>query len=124
MANPTPPSNTPTVANAFQQPPTLTQIQTKVRRLTRSPSTAQLTDADLNNYINTFVVYDFPENLRTFNLSTEFSFYTNPGQDVYNTDIASFGGPGGAINNPLYNFQNKYLTVHDPIYIAGFRSPL
>ncbi len=119
MSNPALPSNTPTVANSFQQPPTLTQIQQKVRRLTRSPSTAQLSDADLNNYVNTFLEYDFPENLRTFNLLTDFSFYTNPGQDVYNTDEASFAG---ATNNPLYNFQNKYITNNPPVYIAGFGS--
>lgn len=119
MANPMPPSNTPTVANNFQQPPTLTQIQTKVRRLTRSPGPSQLTDAELNNYINTAIVYDFPEELRTFNLKTTFTFYTNPGQDVYNTDIASFSG---ATNNVLYNFQNKYLTIHPPVYVAGFQS--
>ncbi len=119
MSNPTLPSNTPTANNNFQQTPTLSQIQQKVRRLTRSPSAAQLSDAELNNYINTFVEYDFPENLRTFNLLTDFSFYTNPGQDVYNTDEASFGG---ATSNALYNFQNKYLTVNPPVFIAGFGS--
>lgn len=119
MANPTPPSQTPMVANAFQQPPTLAQIQTKVRRLTRSPSEAQLSTSDLNNYINTFIVYDFPEQLRTFNLRAQFSFYTNPGQDVYNTDIASFGGN---TTNLLYNFQNLFLTIHPPVYIAGYQS--
>lgn len=117
MSNPTLPSNTPTVPSAFQTPPTLAQIQTKVRRITRSPSPSQLSDAELNYYINTFVVYDFPENLRTFNLLTDYSFYTNPGQDEYNTDIASFSG---AVNNPLYNFQNKYISVSPPVYIAGF----
>lgn len=118
MANPTPPSPTPIVANAFQQPPSLTQIQTKVRRLTRNPSPSQLSDAELNNYINTFVVYDFPEQLRTFNLRKSFTFYTNPGQDVYNTDIASFSG---ATTNLLYNFQNLYMTIHPPVYISGFQ---
>jgi hypothetical protein len=93
---------------------TLQAIQTKVRRLTRSPSTAQLTDVDLQNYINTFVVYDFPEQLRTFNLKQQFSFICNPYQDVYVTDTSL------NINNPLYNFQNLYLTVHPPVYIAGF----
>lgn len=122
MSNPTLPSPTPTVAGPFQQPPVLTQIQQKVRRLTRSPSTAQLSDADLNNYINTFVVYDFPEQLRTFNLKTEFNFYTNPFQDVYNTDEASFGTNPNAVNNPLYNFQNLYLTVNPPCYIGGFQA--
>jgi hypothetical protein len=119
MSNPTLPNNTPTVNNNYQQSPTLIQIQQKVRRLTRKPSTAQLSDSDLNNYINTFIVYDFPEHLRTFNLRTTFTFYTNPGQDIYNTDEASFAG---ATNNILYNFQNKYISIHPPFYIAGFNS--
>lgn len=101
---------------------TLEAIQTKVRRLTRSPSEAQLTTDDLNNYINTSVVYDFPEHLRTFNLRTSFTFFTNPYQDEYPTDIASFGANPLAQNNPLYDFQNKYLTVHPPSYIAGYQS--
>lgn len=98
---------------------TLQAIQTKVRRLTRSPAEAQLTTPDLQNYINTFVVYDFPEHLRTFKDRQPFSFVCNPFQDEYPTDILSFGG---VTTNQLYNFQNKYLTVHDPLYIAGFPS--
>lgn len=104
---------------------TLQAIENKVRRLTRSPSTSQLSPADLENYINTFVVYDFPEQLRTFNLRTQFSFYTNPYQDEYPTNEASFGNPianPSIVNNPLYNFQNNYLTVHPPFYIAGYQS--
>lgn len=101
---------------------TLQAIQNKVRRLTRSPSTAQITDTDLQNYINTFVVYDFPEHLRTFNLRTTYTFFTNPYQDEYPTDIASFGVNPAAASNPLYDFQNKYLTVHPPFYIAGYQS--
>lgn len=98
----------------------LDTIKQKVRRLTRTPSTAMLSDNDLEQYINTFVVYDFPEHLRTFNLRTQYTFYTNPGQDVYPTDILSFGGAVQAEANPLYDFQNIYLTIHDPVYIAGF----
>ncbi len=106
---------------AATTPPTSTleAIQTKVRRLTRSPSTSQLTDEDLQNYINTFVVYDFPEHLRTFNLRTTFTFVCNAYQDVYPTDIESFVG---VTTNPLYDFQNKYLTVHPPFYIAGYQA--
>lgn len=96
---------------------TLQSIQVKVRRLTRSPSQAQLTDTDLNNYINTFVVYDFPEQLRTFNLRTTFNFWANPFQDTYPTDEISFAG---VTTNQLYNFQNRYISIHDPVYIAGF----
>lgn len=99
----------------------LTAIMQKVRRLTRSPSINQLSDTDLENYINTFILYDFPEHLRTFNLRTQFSFFCNPFQDVYNTDIASYNGATNAPNNPLYDFQNNYLTVHEPLYIAGYQ---
>ncbi len=115
------PTNTPTVANGFQQPPTLTQIQQKVRRLTRSPSEAQLTTADLNNYINTFVVYDFPEQLRTFKLHETFTFYTNAFQTEYPTDIADFGAAAQASTQPLYNFENKYLSINPPVYVGGFQ---
>jgi len=101
---------------------TLNDIEVKVRRLTRSPSTAQLSTEDLRNYINTFIVYDFPEHLRTFKLHTTFTFYTNPYQDEYFTDEASFGDAVAnptIVYNPLYNFQNKYLTVNPPVYISG-----
>ena len=93
---------------------TLQAIQEKVRRLTRSPSENQLTTSQLNQYINTFVLYDFPEQIRLLNLRTTFSFYTEPYIDVYSTSDDP--------NSPLYNFINKYISVHPPIYIAGFQS--
>lgn len=95
---------------------TLQAIQNKVRRLTRSPSAAQLSDAELQNYINTFVVYDFPEHLRTFNLRQQFTFVCNPFQDTYITDTTL------PTTNPLYNFQNLYISIHPPLYIAGYQS--
>jgi hypothetical protein len=97
---------------------TLQDIQTKVRRLTRAISEDQLSTLDLNNYINTFVVYDFPEHLRTFNLRTDFSFYCNPFQDVYPTNINNVAFLPA--NNPLFDFNNKYITIHPPVFIAGY----
>jgi hypothetical protein len=99
----------------------LSAIQQKVRRLTRSPSEAQLTTDDLNNYINTFIVYDFPESIRTFNLHQEFSFWCNPYQDAYPTQPGSFGAASAANQNLLYNFSNLYLSIDTPIYIAGYQ---
>lgn len=101
---------------------TLEAIQTKVRRLTRSPSEAQLITDDLNNYINTFIVYDFPELLRTFNYKKDFTFYTNSFQDVYPIDILGFGGAANAADQPLYNFINNYISISAPVYIAGYQS--
>ena len=100
----------------------LAAIQQKVRRLTRSPAEAQLTTDDLNNYINTFVMYDFPEHLRMFNLHQRFKFWTNPYQDVYYTNVQGYGGAANAVSQVLYDFQNKYLTINPPLYVAGYQS--
>lgn len=94
---------------------TLSKIKTKVRRLTASLSTAQLSDADLNEYINTFVLYDFPEQLRLFNLKTTLTFFTKPYIDEYSTEVTD-------TTDPLYNFKNRYITVNPPAYIAGYQA--
>jgi hypothetical protein len=91
---------------------TLERIQIKVRRITRSPSEQQLSTDELNNYINTAVLYDMPAQLRLFSLRTILTFYTQPNVDVYTTNTTD-------PNDPLYNFQNKYMTVHPNIYLAG-----
>ena len=95
--------------------PTLDTIRIKVRRLTRSLSPAQLTDIQIDDYINTFVLYDFPEHLRLFNLRKTFEFFTEPYVDVYKTDYVN---PA----SPLYQFKEKYTTVHPPVYIAGYQT--
>lgn len=101
---------------------TLQNIMNKVRKLTRRPSVAQLSDQDLVDYINTFIRFDIPEILRPFNLETTFTFTCNPFQDVYPLDILSYGISAAANNNPLYNFINNYNTISQPVYIAGFQS--
>ena len=67
-------------------------------------------------------MYDFPEHLRTFQLRQPFTFWCNPLQDTYQLDIQSFGGATNAGFNPLYNFQNLYLTIHKPVYVAGYET--
>lgn len=96
---------------------TLQAIQQKARRLTRSPSEAQLSTSDLNDYINTFLLYDLPEHLRLFESRQTFTFICNPYQDVYYTDTVN-----NVSTSPLYNFQNLYITVHPPLYIAGYQA--
>lgn len=93
---------------------TLQAIRTKVRRITRSPSLSQISDSQVDEYINTFILYDFPEHLRLFSLRTILTFYTQPGVDVYDTNTT-------VATDPLYNFKNKYVAVHPPLYIAGIQ---
>jgi hypothetical protein len=92
---------------------TLQAIYDKVRRLTRSPTENQLSTDTLNDYINTFVYYDFPEHLRLFDLRSTFTFYTYPNIDVYSTTTTN-------PYDPFYNFKQQYISVHEPTYIAGF----
>ena len=95
---------------------TLNDIRIKVRRLTRTPSTSQLDDIQLDDYINSFYRFDLTENLRLFNDQTLITWYTSPNIDVYPTDTS--------IDplSPLYDFQNNYVTTDQPMYIAGYEA--
>jgi len=88
---------------------TLSQIYTKVRRLVRAPSTMQLSNSDINDYINTFILYDLPESLRLFNLRKTFTFYTTPYVDTYPLNLAD---ETINTNNQFYNFKNKYILEY------------
>lgn len=85
-------------------PSTLSDIRAKVRRLTGSPDVTQLTNVQIDENVNTFYVYDMPEQLRLFNLKEEFEFYTQPNIDTYDFP------------------RNTFLTVSPPAYIAGYES--
>lgn len=91
---------------------TLANIRTKVRRLTRSPSTSQISDVDIDTYVNDFILYDIPEHLRLFTLKRTHSFVCLPFRDTYTTDA-------NAIAADLNDFQNTFITVHAPVYIDG-----
>lgn len=90
---------------------TLQQIMTTVRRIARKPSPSSMTDAQIKQYINTFVLCDFPQNLRLANLRTTLTFYTQPNVDVY--------GNSTDPNSTLYDFNNKYTAIHPPVFMGG-----
>ncbi len=93
---------------------TLADIETKVRKLTRSPNESSLTQTQLREYINTAVLNDFPRSLRLFSLRSTLTFYTQPFVDKYSTETTD-------VNNPLYDFKNKVVAVHTPVYAAGIQ---
>lgn len=85
-------------------PNTLQDIITKVRRITGRPSTTQISDSEIVNYINTFYIYDMPEHLRLESLLVNFEFTTTA-------------------NIPVYDFATDvYLTNMPPVFIAGYQS--
>lgn len=80
---------------------TLETIRTKIRRVTARPSPNQLSDVDLDDYINTFYLYDLPEHLRLINLKETYSFIAQPDID-------------------LYNFTpNVNVSIQPPVYVSG-----
>ena len=82
----------------------LTQIRAKVRKLTASPDASQLSDSDLDDYVNNFYQYDLPEHLRLFNLKTTYTFTTQPLEDRY------------VLPEQLYQ---EFLP---PLYVSGYQS--
>lgn len=90
----------------------LEAIRIKVRRLTRTPSLSQMSNTQLDEYINTFIEYDMPSSLRLFNLRQTLTFYTQPGVAEYETNTTT-------PDDPLFDFKNRYMAVHEPVFVGG-----
>ncbi len=85
-------------------PNTLADIRTKIRRITARPSANQISDSEIDKYINTFYVYDMPEHLKMESLRYNYEFTTTA-------------------NIPVYDFPtDSYLTALPPVYIGGYQS--
>ena len=98
---------------------TLDTIRIKVRRLTHSPSPSQLTNTEINEYVNTFYQYDFPEHLRLLTGLVPFIFYTEPGKDLYATNSDTLTPING-----LSDFNNRFISIHPPVYVDGRQAKL
>lgn len=95
----------------------LDAIRSKVRQITRSPNEAALTTAQLDQFINTFVLQDFPEHVRLFNLMTVLEFWTTPFVAKYDTRTAP-------PTDPLFDFENRYISIQGPIYFSGVQGQI
>lgn len=85
-------------------PYSVTDIITKMRRVTARPSATQLSDTEAVRYANTYYVFDMPEELRMESLRVNYQFLTNA-------------------NTPAYDLPTSiYLDVMPPVYIAGYQS--
>jgi hypothetical protein len=99
---------------------TLADIRLKVRRVTKSPSANQITNAEIDDYVNTFYLYDFPEHLRLINLKETFTFITQPDVDIYSftpNTVVSIEPPVYVGGNEIMFFQSRqeYFTVYPEI---------
>lgn len=82
-------------------PNTLTAIKNTVRRIVSAPSTLQLSESDLEDYINAFYVQEMPLTFKTDQLRTVYELFTAPNQDVYSVDV------------------NQYQEFQDPVLVNG-----
>lgn len=91
---------------------TLAKIRNKVRILVKRPLASQITDVQVNDYINTFYLYDFPQIVQTMDLLKNISFTTTPYVDTYSTTDGNF------ILN-LKDFKDFVVKLDCPIYVSG-----
>lgn len=82
---------------------TLAAIRQKVRDVTARPSANQITDEQIDFYVNTFYLYDFPEHLRLQTLRQNYIFFTKP-------------------NIERYDFPTEmYISNNSPFYVGGYQ---
>ncbi len=93
----------------------LSDIQTKVRKLTYSPDQSSLSDAELNQYINTFYVFDFPRELRTLDRRVNLNILLNANQQSYPLEDI----PTTLAYPNITNLKDFITSIYGPIYVNG-----
>lgn len=82
----------------------LTAIESKIRRITKSPSQNQITTGQILEYLNTYFLYDFPQELRLKNCLANYQFSTIPNQEKYVLPT------------------DTIITIEPPVYVNGYQS--
>ncbi|OGT44290.1 MAG: hypothetical protein A3F13_02670 [Gammaproteobacteria bacterium RIFCSPHIGHO2_12_FULL_40_19] len=97
---------------------TLQDIITKVRKLTGSGTSLQLTDAQIIDYINSFYLYDFPAEFRSLKLKDTYTFNTRQNIDVYPFDYDHWS----TVQQPCYcmNREIKLFTDQWSFYGVNY----
>lgn len=90
----------------------LAKIRIKVRKLTRSLSENHLSTASLDDFINSFILFDLPRAISTEALEERFVFFTKSYVQEYETDTTNE-------NSLFYNFDNKYVYVSPNAFLSG-----
>lgn len=94
---------------------TLADIRTKVRNLTGSPSTDQISNADLDAYINNYYLFTMPFELKEQITNQNLTFKTTPGVNVYAFPGGYFTDQPGAYADgfPLIFYQDPDIFYQD-----------
>lgn len=94
---------------------TLADIRTKVRAVTGRPSADQISDTDIDNYINNYYVFTMPFELKEQITDQFLKFKTTPGIDVYSFPGGYFTDSPGAYADgfPLIFYQDPDVFYQD-----------
>jgi hypothetical protein len=94
---------------------TLLDIRTKVRAVTGRPSPDQITDSQLNDYINNYYVYTMPFELKEQITNQFLTFKTTPGTDIYSFPGGYFTDQPGAYADgyPMIFYQDPDIFYQD-----------
>lgn len=82
---------------------TLADIQLTFRKITAQYQQSQITDAQINAFVNRFYLYDLPEHLKLIDLKTNWTFTTLPNTEYVNIDV------------------NAFVNVEPPAYCSGYQ---
>lgn len=99
----------------------LRDVITYVRRLIKSPSNADISDALIIDYINRFYINDVQARIQLFDYKTKYSFQTQPGVDQYNMPLYD---PQIQPGDQLISLYPVYQGFVGPAYINGIQVSL
>ena len=97
---------------------TLSDIITKIRKLTGSGNQLQIKDTVIIDYINSFYLYDFPAEFRSLQLKNTFTINTIQNVDTYPFDFRHYS----TLEAPAY-VDKKLVPLHQspwPFYSSCF----
>lgn len=105
-------------ATAFTQLVSLSMMQSTVRKMTARYSPEQMTDNQINSYINLAYTLHFPEQFKNLKLTKPYVFTTIPNVDTYNF-IYEQGIITSAVPAPN-NFPPGNIQITPPVYCQGY----
>ena len=88
---------------------TLQDIITKIRKLTVTSNSTQLTDAQIIDSINSYYLYDFPAQFRSLKLKEKYVFNTVRGIDTYPFDSEHYT----TVEAPAYCMKRNIQVFYD-----------
>lgn len=94
---------------------TLAAIRLKFRKLTGASTSYAITDADIDDYINSFYSYDFPAQFRSLKLKDKYTFNTIQGIDTYAFNSEQYI----TVEMPCYCMKREIKLFNDPWSFYG-----